>query len=314
MKKNPIIVAAIAAAVVLGLAGCDSSPTVASPSVSVGSAADVAALESIAWETDASGVPTLTFAAPLSITATASRLIKEGTGAEIKPGDAVTFEYVVASGTDSSVVYSTYEAGGTPVALVIDEATLEPVIYAAFVGRKVGAQFIYANLSADPSGATTDMVPLFMAITVASSTTPLERAEGTAVAPADGLPVVTLAADGAPSVAVPATDPPADMVSQTLIEGAGAAVAEGQQLVVHYSGWLWDGTGFDSSWETGTPGLFALSSGKLIDGWVQGLVGHTVGSQVLLVIPPSLAYGDAGSGAIPPDATLVFVIDILAAS
>lgn len=312
MKKSPIIVAAIAAAVVLGLAGCDSSPTTPSPSVSVGSAADVAALESIAWETDASGVPTLTFATPLSVAATASRLIKDGTGAEIKPGDAVTFEYVVSSGTDGSVVYSTYEAGGTPVALVVDEANLEPVIYAAFVGRKVGAQFIYANLSTDPSGATTDMVPLFMAITVASSTTPLERAEGTAVAPADGLPVVTLAADGTPSVAIPETDPSADLVSQTLIQGAGAPLAEGQDFLGHYTGWLWDGTSFDSSWDGGAPAMFTLSSDMLIDGWVQGLDGATVGSQVLLVIPPSLGYGDTANGAIPAGSTLVFVIDILA--
>jgi peptidylprolyl isomerase len=314
VKKNPIAVAAIAAALVLGLAGCGTNSTSASPSVSVGSAADVAVLNSIAWATDASGVPTLTFTAPLSITAGASRLIKDGSGAEIKSGDAVTFKYVVTSGTDGSVLYSTYDAAGTPEALVLEEASLDPVVYAAFVVRKVGAQFIYGSLQTDPSGATTDMVPIFMAITVASVTTPLARAEGTAVAPVAGLPVVTLAANGAPSVAVPTTDPPTDLVSQTLIQGAGAPVTEGQQFVVHYSGWLWDGTGFDSSWDKGAPVMVTLSTDSLIDGWVQGLVGATVGSQVLLVIPPSLGYGDTASGAIPAGSTLVFVIDILAAS
>jgi peptidylprolyl isomerase len=314
VKKNPIATAAIAAALVLGLAGCGTSPTVPSPSASVGSAADVAVLDSIAWTTDASGVPTLTFTPPLELTATASRLIKDGAGAEIKVGDVVTFDYVVTSGTDGSVLYSTYDAGGTTQTLVLDSASLDPVVYAAFVGRKVGAQFIYAKFSADPSGATADTIPVFMAITVAGSTTPLARAEGTPVAPVDGLPVVTLAANGAPSVAVPATDPPADLVSQTLIQGTGAPLAEGQQVLVHYSGWLWDGTGFDSSWDRGAPAMFALSSGSLIDGWVQGLAGATVGSQVLLVIPPSLAYGDTASGSIPAGSTLVFVIDILAAS
>jgi peptidylprolyl isomerase len=314
VKKNPIIVAALAAAFVLGLAGCGTSPTVASPSISAGTAADVAVLESIAWGTDASGVPTLTFTAPLSVTAGASRLFKDGTGAEIKAGDAVTFNYVVTSGVDGSVLYSTYDAGGAPEALVLQEASLDPVVYAAFLGRKVGAQLIYGTLATDPSGATTDTIPIFMAITVASSATPLARAEGTAVVPADGLPVVTLAANGAPSVAVPATDPPADLVSQTLIQGSGAPVTEGQQLIVHYSGWLWDGTGFDSSWDSGAPAIFTLSSGALIDGWVQGLVGVTVGSQVLLVVPPSLGYGDTASGAIPAGSTLVFVVDILAAT
>jgi FKBP-type peptidyl-prolyl cis-trans isomerase 2 len=313
VKKNPIIVAAIAAALVLGLAGCGTSPTVASPSVSVGSAADVAVLETIAWATDASGVPTLTFKAPLAITAAASRLIKDGTGTDIKSGDVVTFDYVVTSATDGSSLYSTYDAAGTPEAVVLDSASLDPVFLAAFVGRKVGAQFIYATLTTDPTGATTDMVPIIIAVTVATSTAALARAEGTAVVPVDGLPVVTLAANGAPSVAVPATAPPADLVSQTLIQGTGAPVTEGQQLLVHYSGWLWDGTSFDSSWDKAAPVILTLSSDALIEGWVQGLAGVTVGSQVLLVVPPSLGYGDTASGAIPAGSTLVFVIDILAA-
>ena len=315
MKKNPIAAAAIAVALVLGLAGCGTAPSATSaPSVSVGSTADVAALKSIVWATDAAGAPTLTFTAPLSVTAGAVRLIKDGTGAEIKAGDAVTFGYVVVSGKDGSSLYSTYDKGGAPEALVLDSASLDPIFYGAFVGRKVGAQFIYGTLSKDPSGATTDMVPIFIAVTVATATTPLARAQGTTVAPVDGLPVVTLAANGAPSVVVPKTDPPADLVSQTLIKGAGAPIAEGQQLVVHYSGWLWDGTSFDSSWDKGAPVSLALSTDSLIPGWVQGLTGVTVGSQVLLVVPPSLGYGDTASGAIPAGSTLVFVIDILAAS
>jgi len=314
VKKNPIAAVAIAAALILGLAGCGSSPTTPSPSVSAGSVADVAALNSIEWATDSAGVPTLTFTAPLTVTAGASRLIKEGTGAEIKAGDAVTFDYVVKSGTDGSSLYSTYDAGGKPEALVLDSASLDPAFYAAFLGKKVGVQFIYGTQTTDPSGATTDTVPIFIAVTVASTITPLAKAQGTAVVPADGLPVVTLAANGAPSVAVPTTDPPADLVSQTLIQGAGAAVAEGQQLVVHYSGWLWDGTSFDSSWDKGAPVMLSLSSDSLIAGWVQGLAGATVGSQVLLVVPPSLGYGDTASGAIPAGSTLVFVIDILAAA
>ncbi len=313
VKKISIKFAALAAAAVLGLAGCGTSPTVASPSVSVGSTADTAVLDSIAWATDASGVPTLTFPMPLSVAAGASRLVKDGTGSEMKAGDVVSFDYVVMSGVDGSVLYSTYDASGTPEALVLEEASLDPVIYAAFVGKKVGAQVIYGTLSSDPSGATTDMIPIFMAITVASATTPLARAEGTAVAPVDGLPVVTLGADGAPSVAIPATDPPADLVSQTLIQGSGAPVTEGQSVLAHYSGWLWDGTSFDSSWDKGVPVMFTLSSDMLIDGWVQGLAGATVGSQVLLVVPPSLGYGDTASGAIPAGSTLVFVVDILAA-
>ena len=74
----------------------------------------------------------------------------------------------------------------------------------------------------------------------------------------------------------------------------------------------WDGTEFDSSWG-GTPFQTTIGAGMVIAGWDQGLVGKTVGSQVLLVIPADLGYGAAGSGSIPGGATLVFVVDVLAA-
>ncbi|MDR1152091.1 MAG: FKBP-type peptidyl-prolyl cis-trans isomerase [Bifidobacteriaceae bacterium] len=144
----------------------------------------------------------------------------------------------------------------------------------------------------------------------------IPRASGEAVAPAAGLPVVTLADDGTPSIEVPAgTEPPAELTAQTLIKGGGADVAEGAQVSVQYAGWLWDGTEFDSSWGRGGAPLDArLASGELIEGWVQGLVGQTVGSQVMLIIPPALGYGEADMGTIPPNSTLIFVVDILDAS
>ena len=97
-------------------------------------------------------------------------------------------------------------------------------------------------------------------------------------------------------------------------QGDGPAVEEGDTVTVHYTGWLWDGTQFDSSWDKGSPATFTLADGQLIDGWVQGLAGQTVGSQVLLVIPPELGYGADGNDTIPGGSTLVFVVDILAAS
>ena len=89
-------------------------------------------------------------------------------------------------------------------------------------------------------------------------------------------------------------------------------------MVVKYTGWLTNGKQFDSSWDrdsTIDADLFSDSSGQhqVIEGWQKGLVGQTVGSQVLLVIPPDQAYGDKEQGSIPANSTLVFVIDILAA-
>ena len=93
------------------------------------------------------------------------------------------------------------------------------------------------------------------------------------------------------------------LVSQDLIKGEGAEVKDTQTVVAHYTGWLLDGTQFDST--------FSLDG--VIKGWKQGLAGHTVGSQVLLVVPPSLGYGSEAKDKIPANSTLVFVVDILAA-
>src|SRR5690606_2224104 len=128
-----------------------------------------------------------------------------------------------------------------------------------------------------------------------------------------GLPEITLDATGKPSVDFTGAVESSALVSQLLIEGEGELVEVGDSLTVHYTGWLWDGEQFDSSWDRGAPSTFGLVSGGLIEGWVQGLDGVPVGSQVLLVIPADLGYGAEGSGDIPGGATLVFVIDVLAA-
>jgi peptidylprolyl isomerase len=145
--------------------------------------------------------------------------------------------------------------------------------------------------------------------------TAVPRASGEPVTPEAGLPAVTLDDVGAPSIEPVAGDPPTGLVVQTLIKGPGEPVAEGAEITAQYAGWLWDGSPFDSSWSRGgEPFTAALAQGSLIDGWVQGLAGQTVGSQVLLIIPPELAYGDQDNGTIPANSTLVFVVDILAAS
>lgn len=102
-------------------------------------------------------------------------------------------------------------------------------------------------------------------------------------------------------------------------EGEGAAAAAGQSVIVHYTGWLYDpsqpenkGTKFDSSVDRGQPFSFPLGAGRVIKGWDQGVAGMFVGGKRLLVIPPDLGYGSRGAGAvIPPDATLLFEVELL---
>lgn len=93
--------------------------------------------------------------------------------------------------------------------------------------------------------------------------------------------------------------------------GDGTAAAPGDTVVVHYTGWLADGTTFDSSRERGEPATFPLSQGGLIAGWLEGVSGMKEGGRKLLVLPPDLAYGTEGSGPIPPNAVLVFDVELL---
>lgn len=141
---------------------------------------------------------------------------------------------------------------------------------------------------------------------------PMTKATGETQTPEAGYPAVTLAADGAPSITPVDAAAPGEFGVSTLIKGAGAVVGSTDIVTVHYSGWLWDGTAFDSSWTRGEPAQFSLE--QVVPGFTKAIAGQTVGSQVVAILPPADGYGAAGSGPIPPNSTLIFVVDILAAA
>ena len=97
-----------------------------------------------------------------------------------------------------------------------------------------------------------------------------------------------------------------------LVAGEGAVAEAGKTVVVHYTGWLEDGTQFDSSRDRG-PFSFALGAGQVITGWDEGVAGMKVGGKRKLIIPPHLGYGErgAGGGRIPPNAVLTFEVELL---
>jgi len=99
----------------------------------------------------------------------------------------------------------------------------------------------------------------------------------------------------------------------TVIEvGTGDKAEAGKTAVVHYTGWLLDGTKFDSSVDRGTPFEFQLGAGRVIKGWDEGVATMNIGGKVELIIPPDLGYGASGAGgAIPPNATLKFEVELL---
>lgn len=122
-----------------------------------------------------------------------------------------------------------------------------------------------------------------------------------------------MSARSKPSITVPNTDPPSDLLIEDEIVGDGPAATSGSRVVVHYAGVAWStGRQFDASWDRNDPFDFKLGSGEVIAGWDQGVAGMRVGGRRRLTIPPSMGYGSRGAGGvIKGGETLVFVVDLL---
>jgi peptidylprolyl isomerase len=117
-----------------------------------------------------------------------------------------------------------------------------------------------------------------------------------------------------PEITIPDGPPPAELVVEDLTVGEGAEAVAGTTCTMQYVGHAWStGTQFDASWDRGEPFTFGLGAGMVIAGWDQGVAGMRVGGRRKLTIPPHLGYGARGAGgAIKPNETLVFVVDLLA--
>lgn len=116
-----------------------------------------------------------------------------------------------------------------------------------------------------------------------------------------------------PEVPAPTGEPPDELITDDVVVGDGDVATPGQQVHVHYVGVAWsNGRQFDASWDRGQTFDFPLDGGRVIKGWDMGVTGMKVGGRRTLIIPPSLGYGERGAGgAIGPNETLVFVVDLV---
>ena len=114
------------------------------------------------------------------------------------------------------------------------------------------------------------------------------------------------------SGALRSTTTPNGLVIEDMVDGGGDEATAGKRVSVHYTGWLTDGKKFDSSVDRGEPFVFPIGAGRVIRGWDEGVMSMKVGGKRKLIIPPQLGYGARGAGGvIPPNATLVFEVELL---
>lgn len=273
-------------------------------------------MESISVTGSLGEQPVVSFPSPLSAESIQSRVVIDGQGPVFTGRNLVEFEFAgYNGGTGELIQQSSFD--GTQVQTGAFGPGEIPNFCEALAGAKEGSRIV-AIIPPDQAHSG-EGVPT-LGIGVADSfifvidlkRIFLEKATGDSVAPEAGMPTVVTTPEGLPGVTIPKTPAPTELRIAQLIRGSGDVVEEGQLVTLHYSGFLWDSSEkFDSSWDAGQAVQFQMQDGALIEGFLSGVVGQTVGSQVLAVIPPALGYGDAGAGSIPPGATLVFVIDIL---
>jgi peptidylprolyl isomerase len=255
----------------------------------------------------------------------AVKTLVQGKGAAIKKSDLFlsNFTIYVWSGKTNKLLDSTYSS--SPQVL---PASLLPGIESAVTGKKVGSRVLavippkqgYGTSGNSQLGVKGTDTLVFVLDLIQKYNSGTVGATGSQTSDGGGsLPTVTATTGKAPTIKIPkGVTAPKTLVSKTLIKGTGATVTKGEDLVAQYVGVNYrTGKVFDSSWSRSLPYSFKVGAtpSQVIKGWDLGLVGQTVGSRVLLVIPPADAYGKTGQSQAGIKGTddLVFVVDIIGA-
>lgn len=303
----------------LGLAACGSD--------SSGSDEGSASLSSVTVEGKQGEEPEVTFDGRLDPDKTESEVLIEGDGEDVAAGDTVEAQWWIGNGYTEKKTQSTYD--GEPQSVELGDEVL-PFLTETMVGNQVGDRIIALMPSDKAFGegggvrfgiGNRDAAVIIVDILGRSETVPpvppLDGPQGEEKKPASWAPTL-MEQDGVITGLdfTNAHEPTGKLIATTLIKGDGAKVESGQTLTVDYLGQVYDAEApFDESY-SGEPAEFPIGTGSVITGWDKRLVGRTVGSRVILEIPPADGYGKPGN----PDAgikgtdTLFFVVDILGVS
>lgn len=265
--------------------------------------------------------PKVSMSTPLVAETTECNEVIAGSGEKIQDGQMVTVDLSVYNGTTGKLISETAFDGSDSQSIVMN-ANLLPGLRKGLSCASEGSRVVIVVPPSDAFGqagnnkwnvSATDTLVFVIDV----DRVYLAKANGTPQLSQDGMPMVVLAPNGQPGITVPKAAAPTTERISVLKKGNGPVVESGSKVTVHYTGVIWaDGSVFDSSWTTGKPAQFVVGDGKkdkgeVIQGFSDAVIGQTVGSQILVVIPPELAYGNQSAGKIPANSTLVFVIDIL---
>ncbi len=267
--------------------------------------------------------PDVDFPTPLTSRGPQQAVIVPGDGETIEAGQVVDLRVSLFSAeTGDLITASSYDPESAPVRRTAgaEVDVLAEIVQCAEVGSRIAATATISDVFGpgrlDPNLGLGDDDPVVVVLDIEAAY--LGKAQGSPQLGRDGVPAVVTTPDGVPGVTVPDQDPSDELIDHVLVLGDGAAIEEGDRAVLHYTGVLWESKSvFDSSWERGAPATFTVASFEddpegVVPGLAQALVGKTVGSQVVVVIPPSLGYPEGQAPAtIPAGSTMVFVVDVL---
>jgi len=320
---------ALSLVVVLGLVGSLAACSAAAPEASADCTATKSgkASDSVEVSGKFGAAPTVKIDDPLTTTTTQRSVVIKGDGTVAEAGFDITAEFSVYNGTTGESIDAT-DYADAPVEWTLDDTliagftkTLECSTAGSRVVGVIAPEDGIAAASQESLGLTADdslvvVADLISAKKPAEVAPSLPKADGVDQPLPDGFPdiKVSIADDemGTPTLTLPGGDAPTTTQIAVLKKGDGAEVGTGADVTVNYTGMNWATSEvFDSSWERGEPTSF--NTAEVISGFTQALEGQTVGSQVLVVIPPADGYGTAAEGSTSDlaDQTLVFIIDIV---